>query len=48
MNSDLFYYNQAEMLLKKYENLPELSVMQLVILSSLASSISLRQTMCGM
>ena len=31
MNSDLFYYNQAEMLLEKYENLLELSVKQLII-----------------
>ena len=31
MNSDLFYYNQAEMLLEKYEKLLELSVKQLVI-----------------
>ena len=46
-NLDLFYYSQAEMLLEKYENLLELSVKQLVIQSSLASSISLGQTVCG-
>ena len=34
------------MLLEKYENLLGLSVEQLVIQSSLASSISLFQTMC--
>ena len=48
MNSDLFYYNQEEMLLEKYENLLELSVNQLVIQLSLANSISLGQTMCGL
>ena len=47
LNSDLFYHNQAEMLLEKYENLLELSVKQLVIQSSLASSTSLGQTTCG-
>ena len=48
MNSHLFYYNQAEMLLEMYENLLELFVKQLVIQLSLASSISLGQTtMCG-
>ena len=47
LNSDLFYHNQAEMLSEKYENLLELSVKQLVIQSSLASSTSLGQTMCG-
>ena len=35
------------MLLEKYENLLELSVEQLVIQSSLASSIALGQSMCG-
>ena len=35
------------MLLEKYENLLELSVKQLVIQSSLASSISLGQAMFG-
>ena len=35
------------MLLQKYENLLELSDKQLVIQSSLASSISLGQTMFG-
>ena len=48
MNSDLFYYNQEEMLLEKYENLLELSVNQLVIQLSLANSVSLGQTMCGL
>ena len=48
MNSDLFYYNQEEMLLEKYENLLELSVNQLVIQLSLANSISLGQTMRGL
>ena len=47
LDSDLFYYNQAEILLEKYENFLELSIKQLVIQSSLASSISLGQTMCG-
>ena len=47
LDSDLFYYNQAEILLEKYENFLELSIKQLVIQSSLASSISLSQTMCG-
>ena len=46
-NLGLFYFSHAEMLLEKYENLLELSVKQLVIQSSLASSISLGQTMCG-
>ena len=44
---DWFYYNQAGMLLEKYENLVELSVKQLVIQSSLASSIYLGQSMFG-
>ena len=35
------------MLLEKYENLLELSVEQLVIQSSLASSIALGKSMCG-
>ena len=47
MNSDLFYYNQEEMLLEKYEHVLELSVNQLVIQLSLANSISLGQAMCG-
>ena len=47
LESDCFYYNQAVMLLEKYENLLELSVKQLVIQSSLAGSISLGQSMCG-
>ena len=47
LDSDLFYYNQAGMLLEKYENLLELSVKQLLIESSLASSISIDQAMCG-
>ena len=46
MNSHLFYYNQAEMLLEMYENLLELFVKQLVIQLSLASSISLGQITC--
>ena len=45
MELDGFYYNQAEMLLEKSENLLEWSVKQLLIKSSLASSISLSQTM---
>ena len=48
MNSDLFNYSQAGILLEKYENLLELSVKQLVIQSSLAISISLGQTMRAM
>ena len=35
------------MLLEKYENLLEFSVEQLVIQSSLANSIALGQSMCG-
>ena len=45
MNSDLFCYNQVEMLLEKYKKLLGLSVKQLIIQSSLASLISLGQTM---
>ena len=41
MNSDLFCYNQVEMLLEKYKKLLGLSVKQLIIQSSLASLISL-------
>ena len=40
-------YDQTEMLLEKSENLLQLSVKQLVIQSSLASSISPNQTMFG-
>ena len=47
LDSDLFYYNQAGMLLEKYESLLEWSIKQLVIQSSLASSISLGHTMFG-
>ena len=47
LDSDWFYYNQAEMLLEKSENLLEISVKQLVIQSSLASSISLSHTKFG-
>ena len=47
LESDFFYYNQAEMLLEKYENLLELSDKQLVIPSSVADSIFLGQSMCG-
>ena len=47
LNSDSFYYNQAGMLLEKYESLLILSVKQLVIQSSLARSISQGQTMYG-
>ena len=47
LDSDWFYYNQAGMLLEKYENLLELFVKQLVVQSSLASSFSLSQTMFG-
>ena len=46
MNSDLFYYNQAEMVFEKFEIVLEISVKQLVIQSSLASLISLSQTKC--
>ena len=45
LNSDLFSYKQANMLLEKYENLLELSDKQLVKQSSLASLISLSQSM---
>ena len=41
MNFDLFYCNQAEMLLEKYEKLLEVSLKQSVTQSSLRSS------MCG-
>ena len=47
LDSDLFYYKQAEMLSEKYESLLELSATQLVIQSSSASLISIVQTMCG-
>ena len=47
LNSDSFYYNQAGMLLEKYESLLILSVKQLVIQSSLARSLSQGQTMYG-
>ena len=46
MNSDLFYYNQAEMMFEKFEIVLEVSVKQLVIQSSLAILISLSQTKC--
>ena len=42
MGSNLFYYNQAEMLLEKYENLLELSTKQEVIQASLESSITMK------
>ena len=41
LDLDWFYYNQAGMLLEKFENLLELLVKQLAIQSRLASSISL-------
>ena len=44
MDPDWFDHNQEGMLLEKYENLLKLSVKQLVIQSSLTSSISLGQT----
>ena len=47
LDSDWFYYNDAGMLLEKYENLLELSVKWLIVQSSFASSISLGQTMFG-
>ena len=46
-DSNSFYYNQTGMLFEKSEKLLELSVKQLVIQSSLASSISLSQNMVG-
>ena len=46
-DSDWFYYNKAERLLEKSENFLELSVKQLVVQSSLASSISLGHAMFG-
>ena len=48
MDSDWFYYNQADMLLEMSENLLELSVKQLVIQWRLASSIFWGQAMFGM
>ena len=42
LGSNLFYYNQAEMLLEKYENLLELSTKQEVIQASLESSITMK------
>ena len=42
LGSNLFYYNQAEMLLEKYENLLELSTKQEVIQTSLESSITIK------
>ena len=47
LDSDKYCYNQAGMLLEKYENLLQLYFKQLVIQLSLVSSISLGQTMCG-
>ena len=47
LDSDWFRYNQAGMLLEKYENLLELSVKKLVMQSNLASFSSLGQTMFG-
>ena len=47
LDLDWFYDDQAGMLLEKYENLFQWSVKQSVIQSSLASSISICQTMCG-
>ena len=46
LDSDGIYFNQANMLLEKCENLLELSVKLLIIQSSLASLISLDQTKC--
>ena len=46
LDSDLFYYNRAEMPLEKFEILLEFSVNQLLIQSSLASLVFLDQTMC--
>lgn len=45
LDSDWFYYKQAEMLFEKSQNLLKLSVNQLAIQSRLASSISLGQSM---
>ena len=42
LDSDLFYYNDARMLLEKYENLLELFVKQQVIQSSLESSNTIK------
>ena len=42
LGSNLFYHNQAEMLLEKYENLLELSTKQEVIQTSLESSITIK------
>ena len=45
LDSDRFYYNQPGMVLENYENLFQWSVKPLVTQLSLASSISLGQTM---
>ena len=42
LGSNLFYHNQAEMLLEKYENLLELATKQEVIQTSLESSITIK------
>ena len=42
LGSNLFYHNQTEMLLEKYENLLELSTKQEVIQTSLESSITIK------
>ena len=44
---DSFYHSEAGIPLKKSQNLLELSAQQLVIQSSLASSISLSHVMLG-
>ena len=47
-DSDWFYYNQADMLLEKSENLFQLSVKQLVMQSRLAGLVFRGQAMYGM
>ena len=47
LDADWYYYNQAGILLEKYENLLGLFVKQLVVESNLACSISQGQTKLG-
>ena len=47
LDADWYYYNQAGILLEKYENLLGLFVKQLVVQSNLACSISQGQTKLG-
>ena len=47
LDADWYYYNQAGILLEKYENLLGLFVKQLIVQSNLACSISQGQTKLG-